>query len=130
MKPIQVQLTITLDETAARSLAELLAPAIREAMGLPASESDPKREARMRASQHAIFGGEQPPKDQGLLVDSREAAKLLRVSQRTLWKMHTSGAMPPPIRIGRAVRWSLETLKRWTEAGCPAHTDEAAESGS
>jgi predicted DNA-binding transcriptional regulator AlpA len=37
--------------------------------------------------------------------------------------MHTAGEMPPPIRIGRAVRWSLEVLKKWVEAGCP--TDPA-----
>ena len=24
-----------------------------------------------------------------------------------------------PIRIGRAVRWSFEVLKKWIEAGCP-----------
>lgn len=120
MKTIQVQLAITLDETAARSLAELLAPAIKQALGLPASEFDQKREARLRASQNAIFGGEKPPEDQGLLIDSKEAVKLLKVSSRTLWEMQATGRMPPPVRIGRAVRWSLDTLKKWIEDGCPA----------
>ena len=54
-----------------------------------------------------------------MLINSREAAKRLKVSQRTLWGMHNSGKMPPPIRIGRMVRWSVEVLKKWTEAGCP-----------
>ena len=120
MKTIQIQLAITLDETAAKTLAELLSPAIKQAAGLPANEFDERKSARLRASQNAIFGGEGPPEDQGLLVDSREAARLLKVSPRTLWQMHTTGEMPPPIRIGRAVRWSLEVLKKWVEAGCPA----------
>jgi hypothetical protein len=80
MKTIQVQLAITLDETAANSLAELLMPLIKQAMGLPASQFDQKRDARLRASQNAIFGGEKPPEEQSLLIDSKEAAKLLKVS--------------------------------------------------
>jgi excisionase family DNA binding protein len=119
MKTVQIQLSITLDETAAKSFAELLAPAIKQAIANSASEADEKRYACLQASQNAIFGGEQPPNDQGLLIDSREASKLLKVSQRTLWRMHTTGEMPSPIRIGRAVRWSLEVLKKWVEAGCP-----------
>lgn len=119
MKPIQLQLTITLDEIAAKSLAELLVPAIRQALGLPEGELDQGRDARLRASQNAIFGGSKPPTDQGLLIDSKQAAKLLRVCEKTLWTMHTTGDMPAPIRIGRAVRWSFEVLKKWTEAGCP-----------
>ena len=114
MKPIHVQLAITLDDDAIKTLADLLAPALRQAMELP--------EARLRASQHAHFGGQKPPEDKGLLIDSRQAAKLLKVSERTLWKMHTTGEMLAPIRIGRAVRWSLEALKKWIEAGCPPAT--------
>ena len=120
IKSIQVQLVITLDDAAAKSLAEILAPALKQAMGLPVPESDERRNARLRASQNAIFGGEKLPDDQGLLIDTKAAAKLLKVSTRTLWKMHTTGEMPTPIRIGRAKRWSLEALKKWVDAGCPA----------
>ena len=119
MKTVQIQLSITLDETAAKSLAELLGPAIKQATANSASETDERRNARLQASQNAIFGGEQPPSDQGLLINSREAAKLLKISQRTLWQWHSTGEMPPPIRIGRAVRWALEVLKKWVDAGCP-----------
>ncbi len=83
------------------------------------TEEDARRQARLRASQNALFGGEEPPGDQGLLIDSRQAAKLLNVSPRTLWRMHNDGEMPQPIRIGRAVRWSLEALKKWIADGCP-----------
>ena len=119
MKTVQLQLTITLDEAAAKTLSELVAPALKQAIGNPASEFDERRAARLRASQHALFGGQKPPEGKGPLIDSREAAKLLKVSTRTLWGMQTTGKMPPPIRIGRAVRWSLDELKKWIEAGCP-----------
>jgi predicted DNA-binding transcriptional regulator AlpA len=120
MKTIQVQLAITLDEVAVKSLIELLAPSIKQAIEPPTSQFDQKGEARLRACRQALFGGEKPPEDQGLLIDSKEAVKLLKVSSRTLWEMQATGRMPPPVRIGRAVRWSLETLKKWIEDGCPA----------
>lgn len=118
MKTVQLQLAITLGDDAAKALAELLGPAIKQAMQTGTDE-DTRRQARLRASQNAIFGGESPSEDQGLLIDSRQVAKLLKVSQRTLWRMYHDGEMPQPIRIGRAVRWSLEALKKWVDAGCP-----------
>lgn len=119
MKTVQIQLTLTLDEAAASALAELLAPVIRQALAPVADVDEDKRIARLRTSQHALFAGAKPPEDQGRLIDSKEAAKLLKVSPRTLWRMQTSGDMPAPIRLGRAVRWSAEVLKKWVEAGCP-----------
>jgi excisionase family DNA binding protein len=96
MKPVTLQLSVTLDEDL---LTEIIRRAVINAIGI-----DPQREARIRASQHANFGGQKPPEDQGLLIDSREAAKLLQVSSRTLRAMQKEGRMPAPIRIGRAVR--------------------------
>jgi excisionase family DNA binding protein len=119
MHTLHLQLAITVDDEAARTLAELLVPTLRQA-ALSQKDADERREARLRAPQQAIFVGQKPPDDQGLLIDSKHAAKLLRISERTLWEMHHTGGMPPPIRIGRAVRWSLEALKRWVEEGCPA----------
>jgi hypothetical protein len=53
----------------------------------------------------------------GLLVDAREASRLLAVSPRKLWAMtfeDTAGL--PYIRCGRLVRYSPEELRRWIEA--------------
>lgn len=119
MKTIQMQVTFTLDEATENVLADLLALAIKQAVGADANETDDTKNAKLRASQRAIFAGAKPPEDQGLLINSKEAAKLLKVSPRTLWRMQTSGEMPAPIRLGRAVRWSAEVLKKWVEAGCP-----------
>lgn len=111
MKPLTTQITVTLDE-------ELLFDLIRRAV-ISATGFDPQREARLRASQHANFGGQKPPEDKGLLIDLREAAKLLGLSQRTVWGMAKNGRMPKPIKIGRAARWSHEELRAWVNAGGP-----------
>lgn len=119
MQTIQVQLAITLGDDAAEALAKLLGLALRQA-AISTNTIDGEKESRLRASQNAIFVGQKPTDDQGMLIDSKQAAKLLTVSERTLMRMHTAGEMPPPIRMGRAVRWSLETLEKWVEEGCPA----------
>ncbi|WP_254512798.1 helix-turn-helix transcriptional regulator [Anatilimnocola floriformis] len=119
MKTIQLQLSVTIGDDAARILAEIFGPAIKQAQTPTSSDVDERREARVRASQNALFAGQKPPEDQGLLIDSREAAKLLKVSPRKLWAMQNDGRMPAPIRIGKAVRWSYEALKKWVEQGCP-----------
>jgi hypothetical protein len=52
-----------------------------------------------------------------LLVDAREAARMLAVSPRKLWAMtfeETPGL--PYVRCGRLVHYSPEDLRRWIEA--------------
>ncbi len=119
MKTIQVQLAVTLGDEAAKALAELLAPALKQAM----TDANERTETRRRQSQIALLDGQKPPEDLGLLVDNKQAAKLLKISERTLWELAHNDKIPPPIRIGAAVRWSLDVLKKWVEAGCPANTD-------
>ncbi|ADB17414.1 hypothetical protein Psta_2747 [Pirellula staleyi DSM 6068] len=54
----------------------------------------------------------QPTKQ--LLVDPREAAKMLAVSPRKLWGMtfeETPGL--PYVRCGRLVRYSIVDIERW-----------------
>jgi len=50
-----------------------------------------------------------------LLVDAREAARLLAVSARTLWTLTDSGALPC-VRIGRLVRYRPTDLAAWVAA--------------
>jgi excisionase family DNA binding protein len=119
MKTIQLQVAVTLGDDATKLMVELLTQALKPPVSQPSGDIDEKREARLRASRNALFAGQKPPNDMGLLIASREAARLLKVSPRTVWAMQNDGRMPPPIKIGKAVRWSYEALKKWVELGCP-----------
>jgi hypothetical protein len=52
-----------------------------------------------------------------LLVDAREAARLLAVSPRKLWAM-TFEESPglPYVRCGRLVRYAVDDLREWIAA--------------
>ncbi len=47
-----------------------------------------------------------------LLLDEREAARLLGVAPRTLWSLADSGELPC-VRIGRRKLYSRDTLRRF-----------------
>jgi excisionase family DNA binding protein len=49
------------------------------------------------------------------LLTSKEAAARLRISERTLWTITKSSALPS-IRIGRSVRYSLVDLEHYVES--------------
>ena len=133
MKPIQMQLTFTLNDESLSAFVELLERVIRQSTAESAlgvidtvkrikdqhEQSGIRKKTPLESSQHALFGGQKPPVDTGLLIDTRETAKLLNVSDRTIWTMNSSGKMPKAIRVGRAVRWSLDELKDWIAEGCP-----------
>lgn len=119
MKTIQLQMSVTVGDDSEKILVDLLVQAIKQVTTEPRVEADEKRAARLAQSRNAIFAGQKPPKDAGLLIDSKEVSKLLKLSPRTVWAMQNDGRMPPPIRIGSAVRWNYETLKNWIDQGCP-----------
>jgi excisionase family DNA binding protein len=52
------------------------------------------------------------PADEPFLLTVKEAAKRLAISERTLFAMTSSGEIPC-VRIGRLVRFAVETLKKW-----------------
>ncbi|MDZ4847765.1 MAG: helix-turn-helix domain-containing protein [Pirellulaceae bacterium] len=50
-----------------------------------------------------------------LLVDAREAARMMGISTRTLWTLANMRTIPS-IRIGRARRYSLDDLREYIDA--------------
>lgn len=54
-----------------------------------------------------------------LALPAPDTAKLLGISERHLWSLSASGRLPAPIRLGRSVRWRLDELRAWLDAGCP-----------
>jgi excisionase family DNA binding protein len=117
----QFRIGITLDEDGSQVLVELLTEALGQVQAQQPRSApfDEKRAARPKASQNALFSGQEPPTDRGLLLNTRETARLLNVSARTVFTMEAEKRMPKAIRIGKAVRWSYEELKAWIAKGCP-----------
>ena len=58
-----------------------------------------------RSSRNA--DAESPPR----LISTREAARMLGVSTRTMLRMGADGTIPPPVRMGtNLLRWRLADL--------------------
>jgi excisionase family DNA binding protein len=49
-----------------------------------------------------------------LLLTVEQAAEVLSLSRRTLWRLTKDGKLPS-VRYGRAVRYWIEDLKKWVE---------------
>ena len=142
MKPLRFQIGVTIDSDAATTLIELIQQAVQKgtaqlvqsrAVPLGTREPDSQRKPQMtplERSQHALFGGQKPPDNMGLLVNTREAAKLMKVSERTLWGWWNEGRMPKPIRIGQSVRFCYEELRAWVNAGGPPQSEWKYSPGS
>jgi predicted DNA-binding transcriptional regulator AlpA len=61
------------------------------------------------------------------LLISREAAKLLRLSERTVERHRVAGTGPRFIRLGRAIRYRRRDLLDWIErAARDSTSDELA----
>lgn len=55
-----------------------------------------------------------------LAAPAKDAAVLLGISRAQLWKLHASGKLPLPVRLGaKAPRWRVDELRAWLTAGCP-----------
>jgi predicted DNA-binding transcriptional regulator AlpA len=51
--------------------------------------------------------------DEALLLDVRAVARLFSLSTQTVRRLDSQGRIPPPIRIGRAVRWYKPHVLGW-----------------
>ena len=54
------------------------------------------------------------------LLNAKEVAAILHVSQRHLWRMKAAGKLPKSVRVGECVRWMLSDIETWLELGCPS----------
>ena len=53
------------------------------------------------------------------LLNVTDVAAVLRVGQRTVWRLRDAGRMPAPVSIAGCVRWRLADVAAWVDAGCP-----------
>ena len=61
------------------------------------------------------------------LLTGREAAALLRLSERTMERHRTSGTGPRYIALGRAIRYQRRDLLDWIERAARQSTSEPAQ---
>jgi excisionase family DNA binding protein len=64
---------------------------------------------------------------EAMMVTAEEVARMLNVSERTVWRMRSAGHLPPPVRLGGCVRWPVDAIKQWIAAGCPCPARLAGE---
>lgn len=62
---------------------------------------------------------------QPLLIGVDDFAAILQVSNRTIWRLVSSGEAPAPLRIGGSCRWRLEEVTNWIDLDCPAQHQKA-----
>jgi predicted DNA-binding transcriptional regulator AlpA len=60
------------------------------------------------------------------LLNGREAALALRLSERTLERLRVNGLGPRFVKLGKAVRYQQEALEKWIEAHSRASTSEGS----
>ena len=58
------------------------------------------------------------------LLDQREAARLLRLSERTLERLRLTGGGPLYVKCGRSVRYRASDIERWIAARVVGSTSE------
>jgi len=54
-----------------------------------------------------------------LLLRAGEVSRLLGLDRSTIYRLHSSGRLPAPLKIGGSTRWRAEELRAWCAAGCP-----------
>ena len=63
-------------------------------------------------TENNLIGARKEQSLRPLLLSPRDAAKALSISEKTLFNYTKAGDIPV-VRIGRAVRYSLDDLKAW-----------------
>ena len=98
------------------SLTKMLSSAIRNALlAVQSSTSQPHiihNEVNQRTK--ASIG------QSDLLITSKEAARLLKMSERMLYTLQKRRAVPGCLRFVKMVRWNNQALRNWIDSGCPA----------
>jgi len=55
-----------------------------------------------------------------IALSADEVAEALGISRAHVWKLTSTGRLPKPVHLGRAVRWPRKDLEAWLAAGAPS----------
>ena len=54
-------------------------------------------------------------------IDTRDVARSLQISPRSVRNLRAAGLLPAPVFVsGRIVRWARDDFVAWIKAGCPS----------
>lgn len=53
-----------------------------------------------------------------------QLAEVLSCSAKHLSRLHESGRLPKPVKIGSLTRWVAADITRWISEGCPPVTEQ------
>jgi predicted DNA-binding transcriptional regulator AlpA len=54
-----------------------------------------------------------------LLTDIKGLERMLGRDERSLWRDHSAGRLPRPIKLGGLTKWRVAEIREWVEEGCP-----------
>ena len=58
-------------------------------------------------------------KETPIVLSAEQLAELLNISERTLWRLLSSGKLLKPVRFGGNTRWRYAEVMKWLDEGCP-----------
>jgi predicted DNA-binding transcriptional regulator AlpA len=88
----------------------------RPAAVAPAPAAAPEKQTRAAA---AVPSAPSPDR----MIGKAEAAGLCGVAASTWDRYRACGWVPKGIRVGNALRWRAEDIRKWQAAGCPRPDD-------
>ncbi len=53
------------------------------------------------------------------LLNAKQVAGMLNVSQRTLYRLKDGNQLPKEVELGSSVRWRRREVIQWIDQGCP-----------
>lgn len=65
-------------------------------------------------------GGDAATRERAAMLSVGDVAKMLKCSDRTVYRLSDAAKMPGPVRIGSLVRWSRAAIEAWIAEGCPS----------
>jgi len=60
-----------------------------------------------------------PPPSETNMLTGGDVARVLKCSRQSIYRMRDQGRIPPPVRLGRLMRWRRALLEQWIADGCP-----------
>lgn len=51
------------------------------------------------------------------LLTSQDVAERLSISERSVWRLSSSGQIPKPVKVGGSTRWRVSDIEAFVKAG-------------